>query len=89
MEVYSVIMERWGDNEEHSYLIGLYSKIEDAVIEGLSHQIWRDNKYIPKIHRCVIDSTDLVKIDLKIAIDYAIMKYPQKFNDKKELIEEE
>lgn len=89
MKLYIVTMERYGNREGHHYNIGLFSDLADATIEGLSHQLFRDNKYEVRIELAEVDSErNIENIPLDVAINYAILKYPNKFNDKKQLIEE-
>jgi hypothetical protein len=49
MKLYVVHMRRWGDEENHSYIEGVYDNEKDAEKHGLAEQESRDNKYEPQI----------------------------------------
>lgn len=54
--LYVVKMERWGDPELHSYLVGVY---EDEVVAkgvGDSEEEWRGGKYKARIEPLVLNS---------------------------------
>lgn len=55
MKVYVVKMNRWGDNESHSYIEGVYSDIKIAVEAGMWNKTYRGNKYIPEIVEFELD----------------------------------
>lgn len=48
--VYIVTMYRFGDRENHSYVLGVYSKKEKAILEANDEKEFRGgNKYYPEI----------------------------------------
>ena len=47
--MFIVKMERWGDYENHSYLIGVFNNYMTASLEGQNHRQYRGGKYEPKI----------------------------------------
>lgn len=48
--VYVVTMYKFGDRENHSYVLGIYSKKEKAISEGFDEKEYRGgNKYYPEI----------------------------------------
>lgn len=49
MELYVVKMNRWGDEELHSYVIGVYDDPVLAEKAGDVERLNRDNKYEPEI----------------------------------------
>lgn len=49
MKLFVVHMLRWGDNENHSYVEGVYDTLQEAVKNGDAERLWRDNKYEPDI----------------------------------------
>lgn len=49
MDLYIVKMNRWGDDELHSYIEGVYDSKEKAKTMGKLEQEFRDNKYEPQI----------------------------------------
>ena len=48
-KLYVVHMYRWGDEDAHSYIEGVYDNKATARKHGKAEQEWRDNKYEPKI----------------------------------------
>ncbi len=59
MTLYIVQMCRYADNESHSYVIGAYSSLRKALEAGLSHAIFRANKYEPTIYKTGINDTHI------------------------------
>lgn len=55
-QVFAVEMNRWGDRENHHYILGVYSTIRLACEAGLSHREWRDGKYEPCVVETIVDS---------------------------------
>jgi len=53
--VYIVEMLRYGEREEHSYVMGVYSDRKIAEYEAQIHMIWRAGKYNAEIREEVID----------------------------------
>lgn len=49
MKLYVVHMYRWGDEENHSYIEGVYDTMEKAVEAEKHEREWRANKYEGKI----------------------------------------
>lgn len=47
---YVLIARRWGDDESHSYPLGIYEDLELAKIDGYKHFIYRGGKYEPEIY---------------------------------------
>lgn len=89
-KVFVVLMRRWGDNEGHHYIDGVFTCLADAFISGEQHSLFRDKKYIPYFEEQYINSKSgkSFEISYETARDYAKMKYPQKFDDRNQLIEE-
>ena len=50
---------RWGDREQHSYVVGVYDNLQDACEASVVEELWRGGKY-----QCVIN--DCVKLDSDI-----------------------
>ena len=50
MIVYVVMMCRWGDNEQRSYVSSVHTTLREALIEGLNHYAIRGHKYEPWIY---------------------------------------
>jgi len=55
MEVFVVIMRRWGDKEKHSYVIGVYTDLKIAMEQGVLERIYRGCKYEPEIKKIELD----------------------------------
>lgn len=55
MSVYIVIMYRWGNTEEHSYIKGIYSEYENAITNAENERENRGFKYEYKILYWKID----------------------------------
>ena len=45
MKVYVVTMYRWGNKEDHSYIIGVFSDWDKAFKYGVLEEQWRGGKY--------------------------------------------
>ena len=56
---YVVEALRWGDRNNHSYVVGVYNNINDAVEACVVEEMWRGGKY-----DCVIN--DHLKISINI-----------------------
>lgn len=55
--VYVVEALRWGDRENHSYVVGVYSNRETAEAAVESETDWRGGKY-----ECVVTALELNKV---------------------------
>jgi len=53
--VYVVIMRRFGNEEGHTYVEGVYTTWEAAEKCMKLHQMWRDNKYEGEIKKFVLN----------------------------------
>lgn len=49
MKLYVVTMHRWGDEESHSYVEGVFTDVVDALKCGYAERAYRGCKYEPKI----------------------------------------
>lgn len=54
-KVYVVHMLRWGSQENHSYILGVFKKQKDAQVAGYLEQQWRANKYEPSVVEVELD----------------------------------
>ena len=45
MKVYIVTAYRWGDREEHSYVVGVFDNKENSIKEAKLETEWRGGKY--------------------------------------------
>lgn len=87
MNVYILSMERDYDREGHHYNCSVYTCLAEACVKGMVHENIRAGKYEMRIEFGTIDdkSCILKEIPREVAINYAVMKYPEKFDDKKRL----
>mgnify|MGYP000960774940 CR=1 FL=1 len=58
MKVYVVTMYRWGNQEEHSYVLGVWSNEELALLHGKNEESWRGGKYEPKVTSWEVDANE-------------------------------
>lgn len=54
--VWVVTMRRWGDDESHNYLLGVFSDECKALKAGTKERDYRGCKYEPKLEQVVIDN---------------------------------
>jgi len=54
MTVFVVSALRWGDNENHSYNVGVYSKLGGAMDAADGHSIYRGGKY-----ECIVEEIEM------------------------------
>tara|TARA_R110000803_G_scaffold35848_1_gene77275 strand:+ start:3309 stop:3626 length:318 start_codon:yes stop_codon:yes gene_type:complete len=60
--VYVVEALRWGDRENHSYVVGVYSNKESAEAAVESETDWRGGKY-----ECVVTALELNKVRQEVS----------------------
>ena len=53
--VYIVTMYRWGSKEDHSYVLGCYSKKSKALLECENEEIHRNQKYSGEVVKARIN----------------------------------
>lgn len=56
MILYVVEMLRWGERDNHSYVIGVFDTHEAAEHAGEVHKVWRGQKYEYSITRHELNS---------------------------------
>ena len=61
--LYVVEMLRWGDRENHSYVIGVYSTETLATLAGEAEKSWRGGKYEYAISLYTLDYIPEEKLD--------------------------
>jgi len=54
-KLYIVTMYRWGNRENHSYFLGVFTDKEKAIEAGESHSEFRGGKYAPEILEVDLD----------------------------------
>lgn len=62
-KVYVTLMQRWGDDEKHHYIKGVYTTHDLAMRHGIAHKNYRGGKYEPKIEEFEIEDQDHTKLD--------------------------
>lgn len=50
MMIYYVEALRWGDREEHSYVVGVYDSLELARAAADAHALYRGGKYTCQVY---------------------------------------
>ena len=55
--VYVVTMRRYGDREKHSYIIGVFTARQSAIINGGAEELMRGGKYTADIERFLLNQT--------------------------------
>lgn len=88
MRTFVVLMSRNEDLEQHTYLDGVYSCLAMACLEGLEHELYRDRKYSPIFFEAELEGGKNSRVSRQLAIDFAKLKYPHRFDDKNNIIEE-
>ncbi len=55
---YVVTAYRWGRKENHSYVLGVFSKKAKAIKVADSHRDYRGGKYDCVVDECILDDFD-------------------------------
>ena len=55
--MYIIKMNRWGSDENHSYIVGVYTSLRKAIREGKKQSQGRSGKYEPMIYSCKLDAS--------------------------------
>ena len=58
MKVYVVTMYRWGNHEDHSYVLGVWSHPIVAENNGLTEESFRGGKYEHEVTEWTIDGNE-------------------------------
>jgi len=56
--VYVVTMHRWGDEESHNYVEGVFTDVGEALKCGDAERSYRGCKYEPKITEVILNQQD-------------------------------
>lgn len=89
--IFVVTMQRYGNEESHNYVIGAYTCLAKAYIDGIEQgHFHRAGKYEPSIVETRVDCPiGIIKsVSLTVALDYAKLKFPNRFDDRSNLKEE-
>lgn len=65
---YIVEALRWGDDHNHSYVVGLYDNFDRAVNSAEDHTDFRGGKYVCQVIQCKMNDT--VDSDMSHSILY-------------------
>lgn len=55
MLVHIVEMLRWGNEEKHHYIVGVYTNLEKAKLIGEAEKTWRAGKYEARVLSVVLN----------------------------------
>ena len=55
-EIYIVTAYRWGDRKDHSYNLGVFTKIDKAQKVADSHRNYRGGKYACVVDKCIANN---------------------------------
>jgi len=61
MKVFVTIMHRWGDPDNHTYVLGVFTSKEEAELHGQKEHEWRGNKYEPVVKAFTVDDPKLLE----------------------------
>lgn len=54
--IYTVHAYRWGEREDHSYPVGVYTKKYLAISAAKAEENWRGGKYECEVYEWIVDS---------------------------------
>ena len=60
-KIYVITAYKFGKRENHSYLVGVFSKKHKAIIEAEKHTDYRGGKYSCVIEECVVNEPNQCK----------------------------
>ena len=63
MKIFTVIANRWGDDEMHSYFVGAYNDVVRAYRAAIAEECWRGGKYQCVVHESELNAENLCEID--------------------------
>ncbi len=66
MKVYITLMRRYGEIENHAYILGAFDTIELATEQGYIEKENRANKYEFEIHRCELNNICEKEVEVKL-----------------------
>lgn len=56
--VFVTTMHRYGNRENHSYVLGVWSSEALAKLHGETEQAWRGDKYTAEVTRWTVDASE-------------------------------
>jgi hypothetical protein len=63
MKIFTVIANRWGDDESHSYFVGAYDDVVRAYRAAIAEEYWRGGKYECVVHESELNAENVCKVD--------------------------
>ena len=57
-KIYTVMAFRWGDTENHGYIVGVYSKKQAAINAANDETQWRGGKYECEVREWAIGAVN-------------------------------
>ena len=57
-KVYVVTMYRWGNHEDHSYVLGVWTNKIVAENYGITEEAYRGGKYDAEVTECDLDGNE-------------------------------
>ena len=63
MKTYTVLANRWGDDEMHSYFVGVYDDVVRAYRAAIAEECWRGGKYECVVHESELNAENVCGID--------------------------
>ena len=57
LSVFVVTAYRWGKRDSHSYVVGVYGDVKDALAFADNEESFRSNKYVCEIVEMIINSS--------------------------------
>ena len=63
VKIFTVIANRWGDDEKHSYFVGAYDDVVRAYRAAIAEEYWRAGKYECVVHESELNAENVCEID--------------------------
>lgn len=61
MKIFVTIMHRWGDPDNHTYVLGVFTSEEEAERYGQMEHQYRGNKYDPVVKAFTVNDPKLLE----------------------------
>lgn len=63
MKTYTVLANRWGDPEKHTYVVGVFDDVVRAYRAAIAEEYWRGGKYECVVHESELNADNFCGID--------------------------
>jgi len=63
VKIFTVIANRWGDPENHSYFVGVYDDVVRAYRTAIAEECFRGSKYECVVHESELNAENVCGID--------------------------